>query len=230
MVILKTINYLMIRIQRRVQGIPKPGSIVYGKLASKLLRTLHLNVVDEILSRKTDCKRVLDLGCGTADLLTILASKSKEFFLVGLDISWSMLRVSLRNIEKHNFKEFIDLINADAHKLPLRDKSIDLIVSTGTLHHIRKPEEVFFECVRVLSNSGEAWIYEFSHDIALKEVSSSSKRLKRSRLLLKTIAALHGIPRREFIEGCIRKSLKKANVCYELKFNGIVTKLVIRTH
>ena len=82
--------------------------------------------------------------------------------------------------------------------MPFRDCAADIIVSIETLHHIRKPAELFKECLRVLKSGGEAWIYEFSYNA---ECGESTRRLGRPCILMKILAALHGLPRRIFKDG-----------------------------
>ena len=67
-----------------------------------------------------------------------------------------MLELAKENIIKEGIRSSVDLVLGDAHKLPFRSESIGLIVSTETLHHIRKPYELFGECMRVLKDRHEA--------------------------------------------------------------------------
>ncbi|RLG75853.1 MAG: hypothetical protein DRO23_02700 [Thermoprotei archaeon] len=69
----------------------------------------------------------------------------------------------------------------DAHKLPFRNNSLVLIVSTGTLHHLRNLKEFFKECERALKEKGEAWLYEFSHDVKPQELREAAKQWKNLR-------------------------------------------------
>jgi len=61
--------------------------------------------------------------------------------IIGLDISSAMIKISRKNLVKNNMYGLADLVLADAHKIPLRNMCINLIISTGTLYHIRKPEK-----------------------------------------------------------------------------------------
>jgi len=92
---------------------------------------------------------IVEVGCGTGKLLLKVAEKLKPMRIIGTDISRAMIKIS-----KRNASESRDLV--------------DLILSTGTLHHIRQPQKFFNERIRVLRKNGEAWIYEFSHDVECK--------------------------------------------------------------
>ena len=219
------INRIFVKIQRKVQGIPRGAARLYDSLATKYLEPSYNYVVQDILEENADKRVVLEIGCGTGVLLSEIAENINPIILLGLDISPAMIRISKKNIEKEDKYLKVDLLLADAHKIPLRSKSVDLIVSTGTLHHIRDPETLFKEITTVLSNQGEAWIYEFSHDISMKELKESSKKLGRPWIFIKLAAAMHGLPRREYEKGYILEALIKAKTSYKLRYNGVITLL-----
>ncbi len=222
---LDLINYIFTRIQRKVQGIPRGATHLYNSLATKYLEPPYNYVVQDILKENTDRRVVLEIGCGTGVLLSEIAENINPAVLLGLDISPAMIKISKKNIVKEDKHSKVDLLLADAHKIPLRPGSVDLIVSTGTLHHIRDPETLFKEITAVLSSRGEAWIYEFSHDISMKELKEYSRKLGRPWILIKLVAAMHGLPRREYEKGYILKALIKSKTSYTLNYDGIVTLL-----
>jgi len=55
------------------------------------------------------------------------------------------------------FRESAELV-ADGHRLPLRDSSLDGVVSTGTLEHVREPATVLGEIRRVLRDGGLVYL------------------------------------------------------------------------
>ncbi|MFQ5946048.1 MAG: class I SAM-dependent methyltransferase [Anaerolineae bacterium] len=71
---------------------------------------------------------VLDLGCGTGDLLQDLAEEGLRS--IGLDASAAMLRVSRRKIQTMGADERISLIRARAQALPLLDGRLNSVVAT----------------------------------------------------------------------------------------------------
>ncbi|RLE66580.1 MAG: hypothetical protein DRJ38_01415 [Thermoprotei archaeon] len=162
-----------------MQGIPRGSAQLYDSLAIKYLEPSYNYVTQDIFKENMDRRVILEIGCGTGVLLLEIAKNANSAIIIGLDISPAMIKISKRNIvEKSEFSK-IDLLLADAHKMPFRPKSVDFIVSTGTLHHIRKPEVLFKEITAVLSSHGEAWIYEFSHDISIRELRQSSKKVRQ---------------------------------------------------
>jgi len=128
-------------------------SSLYGgrrRLSPKAFVTRFLDArgsLLELLADAPDQVRVLDLGCGSGVHLAQLAPRCRR--LVGADYSERMLRLA------HGASRgAAGLVLSDAHALPLRDASFDLVVSLGLLDYVRSPPDVLRECRRVLAPGG----------------------------------------------------------------------------
>jgi len=86
---------------------------------------------------------ILDVGCGIGLLREYLRKLGFDGFYIGLDILEDRIMEAKRG-EDH----FSDLILADAHHLPFRDKSFDL-VALITVAHLLRIEESLKELKRV---------------------------------------------------------------------------------
>lgn len=92
------------------------------------------------------CGTVVDLGCGTGDLLPLLSRKAKK--VIGVDNSPGMLEEARK---RHRLDASrVSLRVGDLHHLPLRDAEVDCAVMTMVLHHVSEPEKVFGEIAKVL--------------------------------------------------------------------------------
>ena len=94
-------------------------------------------------------KKILDVGCGSGQLITELSEKS--YYSVGLDTSESF-RKHLQDSKKCGF------IMGDCHQLPFESEVFDLIVSIGTLEHVVNYETAIMEMKRVLRRGGFAFL------------------------------------------------------------------------
>lgn len=111
--------------------------------------------------------RVIDLACGTGDLLEQAAARGAQ--LTGLDFSRGMLRAARGRLPHAK------LAQADAERMPLADASVDVVTCGFALRNFADLKAALGEMGRVLVNGGR---------LALLEVD---------RPTLPGIAALHSL-------------------------------------
>lgn len=220
------VNVLARKIQQLSElGIPGPATKVYERLASKLLAKLHELAIKRLGLGK-GLHYVLDAGCGPGHLLSkLLTSRDKPTYAVGLDISPAMVELAKRRLLSSEGTGVSDIVAGDATCLPFRDDSFHAIISTGVLHHISEPSKFFRELQRVLKEGSSAHVFEFSPDTPWSEIRETSKMMGVNLLLLKVISSMHGIPRREYVNGYIRQALTGLDC--EIHFINLVTEVEI---
>lgn len=86
-------------------------------------------------------RRVLEVGCGTGHFTEPLSDSG--FVTLGLDRSPAMLREARRR----GVESF--LVLGDAHRLPLRDRAVDVTALITTLEFLESPTRALQESVRV---------------------------------------------------------------------------------
>src|SRR6266850_5099130 len=79
-------------------------------------------------------ERLLDIGCGTGELLARLAAKYPAARLAGLDPVPEMLAVA-----RSKLSENVDLRVGWANELPWPDAAFDLVVSCNVFHYVTHP-------------------------------------------------------------------------------------------
>lgn len=93
--------------------------------------------------------RVLDVGCGTGFPLLELAERlGRASLVVGVDLWTTALR---RAAEKGRHGRIANApqVAGDGARLPLKDGTVDLVVSNLGLNNFADPDLVFAECARV---------------------------------------------------------------------------------
>ncbi|HEX5430701.1 MAG TPA: bifunctional demethylmenaquinone methyltransferase/2-methoxy-6-polyprenyl-1,4-benzoquinol methylase UbiE [Bryobacteraceae bacterium] len=103
--------------------------------------------------------RVLDLACGTGDLMLALETK-RNAPVLGCDFCHPMLVEAGRKAAARHLASA--LVEADALTLPLRDASLDLITIAFGFRNLANYEKGLEEFLRVLKPGGMAAILEFS--------------------------------------------------------------------
>lgn len=99
--------------------------------------------------------RILDIGTGIG-LLPLLLSEDGAKQLVGIDISPEMLEHAeyLRLSRGTEAAARVTFRLAPAHALPFREETFDAVTCRLVLNHVRRPERIVREIVRVLRPGG----------------------------------------------------------------------------
>ena len=108
---------------------------------------------------------ILDLGTGTGFLARIVLKH--DFNVIGLDISEDMLAVAKKKAPDTT------LVRGDAERIPLKDDSVDLIVSRWVLWTLPHPGSALEEVVRVLKPDGRVILCDSDTKNALKPGTST---------------------------------------------------------
>lgn len=93
-------------------------------------------------------KFILDIGCGTGELLFQLQSRMTADF-AGLDLSDNMLQIARQKMGKD-----VELRQGDAENLPWEASRFDLVCCTLSFHHYPQPKKALAEMRRVLKPGG----------------------------------------------------------------------------
>lgn len=117
-------------------------------------------------------KIILDAGCGTGKFIKSLESNSKQY--IGIDSSANQL--SKAKLKSSNTSS--KFICSDLSNIPLKDKSVDLIVSSwvlGTITNITERNNVLNELKRVLKNKGQIFLIENAENSEFERIRGRDK-------------------------------------------------------
>jgi demethylmenaquinone methyltransferase/2-methoxy-6-polyprenyl-1,4-benzoquinol methylase len=104
--------------------------------------------------------RVLDICCGTGDLMLALKAKGKSATVYGSDFCHPMLVTARQKVEQRRVQS--DLFEADALGLPVSDQSFDVVTVAFGFRNLANYQHGFEELFRILKPGGLAAILEFS--------------------------------------------------------------------
>jgi ubiquinone/menaquinone biosynthesis C-methylase UbiE len=116
--------------------------------------------------------RVLDIGCGTGELLSRLAASYPDAQLAGVDPARDML-----NAAEAKLAGRADLQVAYADSLPWPDGSFDAVISCNVFHYITHPMVALHEIKRVLRPLGNLVITDWCDDFLTCRVCSMYLRV-----------------------------------------------------
>lgn len=144
---------------------------VYEHIAAHFSDTRHScwpKVTEYLKSLEKGCL-VLDIGCGNGKYQV----SNPEILLVGCDISCQLLEICRT--------KNMNVFQAEAIKLPVRDEFVDHCISIAVIHHLASSErriKALNEIVRILRPGGTALIYVWALEQVEKD-GRSSKYLKK---------------------------------------------------
>jgi ubiquinone/menaquinone biosynthesis C-methylase UbiE len=213
---------------RKPESIPTPGAVFYNATVAKVLRKPETKIADDVVKR-TRNGTILDLGSGTGYLSIEVAERSPNLQVYGIDLSRQMVKIARRHARGVDNARFVF---GNAAKLPFKDSSIDLVLSTGALHHWKTPRLVFDECYRVLRTGGEAWVYDGCPEVFSNP--ANRRRLNREYGFLigrlgYRVSTLHGFSKEEYqtdIKRMLEQTGFKGN--YDMGLTDIWMKITLK--
>lgn len=209
----RAVRRLALLIDSRVEGAAEPNARGYARFIAPVLRRLYERVTDdaatELAGRRPDgsaARRgrdaggsgelvILDVGCGPGDLAAMLSERLPEARIAGLDLSPSMVELARRKATGDGRLSFEV---GDVASLPFESGSIDLVVSTLSLHHWPDAGAGFSEIARVLRPGSAALVYDLrlvtleaeGLPDAARQAGLPASRLRRERVRGGLLASL----------------------------------------
>ena len=127
-------------------------------------QNLLCNIVGEMADLKS-ASTVLDVGNGFSEPALIWKSQFPHTEFIGMNVNLHQLQfgsrlitMSLTNQGTDQEINKLELTNATATKIPLRDKSVDRVIALESAQHFRPLNEFVSESRRILKNNGSMTI------------------------------------------------------------------------
>ena len=147
------------------------------------LRPIKGNDINEFTNRYSGTffkkPEILIAGCGTGQQ-AMAWSAYKDSKIYAVDLSSESLAYAIRKAKEKNIKN-INFYHLDLLDLELLNKNFDIIISTGCLHHMEKPEDGLESLVNVLKPEGLIYLGLYSKR-ARSEIEWTRKYIQKRKI------------------------------------------------
>ena len=147
------------------------------------LRPIKGNDINEFTNRYSDTffkkPEILIAGCGTGQQ-AMAWSAYKDSKIYAVDLSSESLAYAIRKAKEKNIKN-VNFYHLDLLDLELLNKKFDIIISTGCLHHMEKPEDGLESLVNVLKPQGLIYLGLYSKR-ARSEIEWTRKYIQKRKI------------------------------------------------
>jgi ubiquinone/menaquinone biosynthesis C-methylase UbiE len=101
----------------------------------------HEAFVKLFISRFPDFSgdEIIDLGCGTADVIIRFADAFPSIKIFGIDGAQAMLDIGMQDVKRKGMEQNITLKNCKLPDSGLSDRKYDAVISNSLLHHLSDP-------------------------------------------------------------------------------------------
>ncbi|MCG3657559.1 bifunctional demethylmenaquinone methyltransferase/2-methoxy-6-polyprenyl-1,4-benzoquinol methylase UbiE [Aliarcobacter butzleri] len=185
----------------------------------KSWRNKACNKTFELYGKK-DIEKIVDVACGTGDMILFWQQVAKENSInlkniIGVDPSVGMMEVGKKKLPD------VEFIEAYATQMPLIDKSADIISISYGIRNVVQRQEAFDEFARVLKKDGLVVINEFT-----KNKKENLLDHLTDFYLNKVLPVLGGLISKNkeayrYLPDSIDEFLTTENLCKELKQSGL---------
>jgi len=217
------------------EKIPWPFSRFYDRFANrafiKWFEYIAKNVKDQQISGV-----ILDIGTGPGRLPIEITKRVRNVKVIGIDLSEDMVKIARKNADKEGLTNRVEFKVGSAYDTGFKDGSIDLVVSTGVVHHLKEPVNAFNEIYRILRRGGEAWIYDGRKDVTRVEFEETVRILGMEEalpiplwIIERIWPCMHtGYRTDVYVSGKVGKALRESNFkSYDLKKEGAYIRITL---
>jgi ubiquinone/menaquinone biosynthesis C-methylase UbiE len=175
---------------RDVQAFANRAQGYQDGLLGRMHRDIVARTVDLALSLGPPPRRVLDVGCGTGELLRELSTRLPEAReLTGVDAAAAMIEAASAGREAAPAPR-LRYLHGRAEGLPFDGASFDLVISTTSFDHWADQRAGLIECHRVLVPGGRLMLTDlFSLALLPTLIGARSDRARTPLRATKLLAA-----------------------------------------
>jgi ubiquinone/menaquinone biosynthesis C-methylase UbiE len=136
----------------------------YSRMAKRHMRFPIKRVLGRIRAQGIDRGVALDVGTGPGIFPIAIAENLPGIEFIAVDLSPAMIQTAQANAREKGLEDRVHFQIGSAYALPLKDKSVDLVLCVHTMHHLEDPLRFFNEAARVLKQGGKCVMVDLRRD------------------------------------------------------------------
>lgn len=149
--------------------------IYFEPLYREIIKTIKKNAEPKL----SEGIQVLDVACGTAEVISRLAAKFPKSQFIGLDFSQGMVQKAQEKIK--NASNII-VRQAEAEDISFPENTFDSVICSEAFHHFFDPQNALKEMKRVLKTNGKLLLVDLDNmGIFIRLFGKIFKRIERAR-------------------------------------------------
>jgi ubiquinone/menaquinone biosynthesis C-methylase UbiE len=134
----------------------------YDRMSRSPIFMVERRIVPNLVKKSLHSDTVLDVGSGPGYLIKGLRRVRPGTKIIGLDNNEYMLSLAKRNLGNMDNSYLVD---GDVSNLPFTANSIDVVVSSLSLHHWARAQQAFNEIYRILKPGGLMIILDIRRNV-----------------------------------------------------------------
>jgi SAM-dependent methyltransferase len=180
------------------ERIPAFAAILYSLVPARMFGPHYRMIAEEISLKNNDV--LIDLGTGPGLLPLEIAKRFPGAKVIGIDLSEKMIEIANKNKMRDGRTRGTEFRVMDAGALEFNDNSLDMVISTGAMHHWKDPAKIINEVYRCLKPGAEAWIYDGYGNATNEAIAQSVRPVipGTPRCLIRRILGVHGFSQVEY--------------------------------
>ena len=136
----------------------------YSRMAKRHMKFPVKRVLARIRAQGIEHGVALDVGTGPGIFPIAIAENLPGMEFLAIDLSPAMIQTAQANARERGLDDRVHFQIGSAYALPLKDKSVDLVLCVHTVHHLEDPLPFFNEAARVLKEGGKCVMVDLRRD------------------------------------------------------------------
>lgn len=147
----------------------------WGGHAFRWLDCAKIRTLDRVMRDLPVGAKVIDLGCGSASISSLMRSRFSKLNFLGADCDVDLLSVA----ESKGLKTIC--VDFD-QRLPFDDETFDVVMMIDTIEHVKSRQSALDEVMRILKETGYLIIFTPPYDTIAWNIGEKMHRILTRRM------------------------------------------------